>query len=127
MSAWMVSDLQFSAVINKMVEFDIILEKDIVKIGQMLVDENIKSLVSRYGKGEQKENEHSYTHTNLIVTDEQAFKFSHCIRYQSCEHDTWKTSNTCGFLITLEKVIEKKLNKTSKQLSESWDKLAWSI
>jgi len=131
MSAYMVSDLHISAVINKMVEMELINKSNINKVGQMIVDENINSLVARYGEAEKAENSHTFQfieNEETQVSDIQAHKLAHCIEYQSCEHDQWKDSKAFRTLDKLCKAIEKKTNRSYKTLRDKdWNGLLWSM
>lgn len=83
------------------------------QLGQMLWDENIKSVKCRYS-GESVETlpgseggSHVYRfrdrfrQTGAFYTVQVA-KAIHCLNYQSCEHDGWEASDAHAFLKVLE-------------------------
>ena len=126
MSAWMVCDKQISVVINKAIELGIIEKKDAQRIGQTIVNNNVKSLVSRYGNRELN-NKHKFQHHDIIdlsLSLVQAHKYARSINYQCCEYRTWKNSSSYKFLKTLSEVIESKFTMTCEELE---DTITWSL
>ena len=126
MSAWMVSDEQISAVISTALKINIISVKDIKRIGQNIVNANVKSLVARYGKREEQ-NKHKFGYiVPKEISKEQCYKYARCIAYQCCEYDTWKNSKAYIFIDSLCKAIEADLGKTYEQLADELSQLNWS-
>ena len=122
----MVSDIQISAVIATALKMNIILEEEINRIGQNIVNANVKSLVDRYGKDELS-NKHKFVYTvSKDISIEQCYKYAHCIEYQCCEYSTWKNSKAYKFLHSFCKAIESDLGKTYNQISKEWNHLYWS-
>ena len=126
MSAWMVSDIQISAVIATALKMNIILEEEINGVGQNIVNANVKSLVYRYGE-EELLNKHKFVYTvSKDISKEQGYKYAKCIDYQCCEYPTWKNSKAYKFINQLCKSIESDLGKTYDQILKEWDNLNWS-
>lgn len=90
-------------------------------LGQMLWDANLKSINARYpdtvGKPENVPGligeTYIYSHSHPWRIDEislvQAFKAIGCLRYQSCEYDSWEKSEACRLLECLESALIKML------------------
>ncbi len=82
------------------------------EIGQMLWDENIKSIHARYpDTTEHPENMpgpigenfvFSFRHDSQEINPVQVIKLCHSYSYQSCEHEEWETSEAKGFIEALE-------------------------
>ena len=83
-----------------------------VKIGQMLWDENIKSVLCRY-PDDTKETAPGPSGENYVfdirMTDHwmefdptQVIKSCDCYAYQSCEHEEWPTSEAHAFIDSLK-------------------------
>ncbi len=126
MSAWMVSDAQISAVISTALKMNLISVKDIKRIGQNIVNANVKSLVTRYGKSEEQ-NKHKFGYiVTKQICKEQGYKYARCIAYQCCEYSTWKNSKAYMFIDSLCKAIEADLGKTYDQLADEWSEFNWS-
>jgi hypothetical protein len=79
-----------------------------VKVGQMLWDENIKSVLCRYPE-DTKETAPGPCGENYVfaLSDNapwlefdpvQVLKACDCYEYQSCEHDEWKSSEAFDFI-----------------------------
>lgn len=76
-------------------------------VGQMLLDENVKSVMHRYEDSEitdlpGKCNAEwlipfEYRHTHDIPAAVEAIKITRCLDYQSCEHPEWETSQAKAF------------------------------
>ena len=126
MSAYMVDDKQISAVLNTALKMNLIQIKDIKRIGQNIVNANVKSLVARYGKRDLS-NKHKFRYfVTKRISKVQAHKYAHCIDYQCCEYKTWKKSKAYKFLNSLCKAIEDEFEMTYKQVSEElWEGLNW--
>jgi hypothetical protein len=84
----------------------------LTEAGQMLWDENRKSINARYpdcvGDDENLPGpigeSFVYVHRHnpcWSIDPVQVIKSCHCLRYQSCEHDAWEDSAACAFLDSL--------------------------
>lgn len=80
------------------------------KLGQMLWDENVKSVRYRYGEdrdlpGPVDQNftygRHKAFPSSLEVKHIEVIKACNCYSYQSCEHDEWETSEAKAFIDAL--------------------------
>ena len=98
------------------------------QVGQMLLDENIKSVSYRY-KDSQLTDLPSRTDTEYLIPFEhhfthripspiEAIKITHCYDYQSCEHPEWKTSEAKVFCDSL---IDVKLSELPGYDAAPWD------
>jgi len=125
MSAWMVCDKQISAVLHTAIEMGIIPQKDAKRIGQTIVNANVKSLFVRYGDNS---NKHRFCFKRVPkISKKQAHKYAHCIAYQCCEYNTWKKSKGNKFLMLLCAKIEENYGLTYKEVTEKlWEGLHWS-
>lgn len=67
--------------------------------GQMLLDENLKSINARYP--DMTGVAGSYKHNRVLFSDEldrvQVIKSVHCYQYQACEHAGWGDSEAKSF------------------------------
>jgi hypothetical protein len=52
---------------------------------------------------------HSNARTVRHLTSAEAFKCVHCLRYQSCEHDEWESSEAHSFLQALSEMLAHRL------------------
>lgn len=84
------------------------------RVGQMLWDENLKSIHARYPDTIEKPDNipgvigevYVYAHSRPYRLDQidfvQLLKAIHCLKYQFCEHDEWQRSQAYAFLRALE-------------------------
>lgn len=124
MSAWMCSDSHFDALLtyalahggvefsNPKTNHTTITADNVDAIGQILVDENVRSLVSRYGE-DMMENGHRYTFEPFphLLNDGEAYKTAACADYQSCESDDYNTTPAQAILMALVAVTEKRVGR----------------
>jgi len=84
-----------------------------VRVGNMLWQENIKSVSTRYPKGIQKTRTKPIGETFVFGDDDvhvafaeyrpsQVLKSCHCYEEQSCEHEGWNISEAHSFIRALE-------------------------
>ena len=83
------------------------------QVGQMLWNENIKSIEGRYpgteGKPENMPGKcdgmliycHSYGNWPGVIDPVQVLKAIDCYQYQSCEHEEWEASEAHAFIAAL--------------------------
>jgi hypothetical protein len=99
MSAFIVSKKTIDYIVSAYVKFADVFtvgsDFDPDKIGQMLWDENHKSVNYRYGE---KSKAPKYKFSKIADVDPVvAIKQVHCLDYQSCEHDGWEKSQAFKF------------------------------
>ena len=130
MSAWMVSDRQIAVIVNKAIELGYFPEREACLWGQRFVDENVRSLVARYGEQEQAENAHDYRDfPHLKVDNLQAYKYVLCLDYQSCEHTGWETSKPYDLLQSMLAALELRIGSTREKItgSKEYRDCKWDI
>ena len=66
-------------------------------VGQMLWDENAKSVNARYPRDSQTVGTYTHHYCNLPVRSVEVLKALDCYEYQSCEHDGWESSDAHAF------------------------------
>lgn len=75
-----------------------------VEVGQMLLDENNKSVNFRYSEdkaGEVFTSAHLQRRHNIEPL--QVIKACDAFEYQACEHKTWRESQACAFITSLRR------------------------
>lgn len=101
------------------------------KVGQMLWDENLKSINARYpdtiGNNENIPGKigetYIYAHSKTWGGDQypfdpvQVIMSIRCLRYQSCEHDNWEDSEAHAFL---EALLSHAINKLPGMDKAKW-------
>jgi hypothetical protein len=126
MSAYMVSDEQISAVLDTAIAMKLIAPRDFKRIGQNIVNANVKSLVARYGKRELSNKRKFGYIVTKDISKVQGHKYAHCIMYQCSEYNTWKKSKAYKFLMLLCAKIEATYGMTYKEVSTKlWEGLNW--
>lgn len=91
MSAWLCSDRHVATIANALITYKIV-KDDPQWVSQQLYNENVKSLVARYGD-EEKKNKRTVELTIPAPTNfAQLTMAVSSYRYQTCEHKGWKTS-----------------------------------
>lgn len=70
------------------------------KTGQILINENFKSVNYRYNESHQPYQYKFQQISNIDVI--QALKAIHCLEYQSCEHKNWNRSKAKKILNTIK-------------------------
>jgi hypothetical protein len=85
------------------------------QLGQMLVDENVASVATRYPDTNPDEGDlpgpidayymgpYVYADPRKDLTPGEVFRAIDCLDYQSCEHDGWRASEAFAFLTSLRK------------------------
>ncbi len=68
------------------------------KVGQILWDANVKSMIVRYGKGISAETYKHPRDPEARVENVQVLKAVLCMDYQSCESDDWESSEAHAIL-----------------------------
>jgi hypothetical protein len=108
MSAWIVSKEHIDRIVSAAVAADVISVAAANAAGRMLWRENLLSVSHRYpsdtGNGDRPgpiDFKDSDVDTYVweptdIITGNALRKTLACLRYQSCEHDGWPTSEACG-------------------------------
>ena len=115
MSAFVVSDSTFNAIITGGIFHGLLEGKRPQAILKSLVTENYKSVNYRYGE---KQNALVHTFKIHTVSDIQLLKSIECLGYQSCEHDTWESSDAYQFLDELKAKVYQSLGITEAEKRE---------
>ena len=103
-------------------------DETIDSIGQMLLDENVKSVMYRY-KDSQLTDLPGKTDAEYIIPFKyivelsslsgiQIIKLIQCLEYQSCEHPEWKTSEAYAFL---EALIRRQFDRIPGYDDAKWE------
>jgi hypothetical protein len=125
MSAFLVSDEQVSIILNGASEIGLISDIMLPDFGQLLINENIESVLFRYKNEKREDYAHEYAHDYSLKADiEQVYKFAKCFDYQACEHDGYKDSCAKKIIDHLCAKIEKETPNFSKE--NAMNKGSWS-
>lgn len=98
-------------------------------LGQLLVDENVRSVSYRYDGlddlpgpvTEYWRNPYDYEDPLYTLTPGEVFAAIDCLDYQSCEHDEWRKSEAFAFLETLRNAYCRKLSGDAPlSFDEEW-------
>lgn len=118
MSAYIVNDNTINAVLGFADKYD--LDDfdcgDLSALGQLLVDENYRSVNHRYGEGDTP---HSFVYSRYTVPATTALQHLSCIEYQLCEPKDWETTLAFRLCARLRK------NMVGRLLSELGAEHAW--
>jgi hypothetical protein len=128
MAAFMCSDLHISSLVNAAAQHE--LDQPFgfrdrttePEAFALLVQENAKSIVARYGKrpaGEMIRSSHRYISGTPALSAIAVIKLAHCYDYQSCEHDGWGTSEAKKWIDLLIAALVYKI--------PGYDKAEWAI
>lgn len=88
-------------------------------VGQMLADENYRSVNHRYAEDEDPEGFFAFDRAPVSVDPVQALKAIRCYEYQSCEHPEWENSEARAFCDALRLRMINKL--------PGYEEAAWEI
>ena len=102
MSAFIVSQKHIQYLITAAIDYQVIV-RDSEQTGQLLWDENVKSVNYRYPTDPQER--YIYHHKPFCVPPINpiiVIKQCHCYAYQSCEHPEWETSEAKRLIDALE-------------------------
>lgn len=110
MSAFVVCEEHIHALLYAAIHFDRYHGRDRMekadKIGQMLLNENCRSVAARYrGADDSYFGRYQYRKPVKVPTIIGALKAIDCLEYQSCEHDGWNESEAKRFLEDLRKTL----------------------
>ncbi len=89
------------------------------KIGQILWDANVKSMIVRYGRGISAETYEHPQDPEARVYNAQVLKAVACLDYQSCESDDWETSEARAILEAIKSAAITSL--------PGYDEAEWSL
>lgn len=91
------------------------------QIGQILLDENVRSLVARYGEGDAKQ-AHTIDMGKIYydANPDELIKMARGYAYQACESDDWKTTEAHGLIESLQEHL-------LGIISESVDHRFWAL
>jgi hypothetical protein len=103
-------------------------DETIDTIGQMLLDENVKSVMYRYSDSQLTDLPGKTNAEYLIpfkyevelssLSGIQIIKLIQCLEYQSCEHPEWKTSEAYAFL---EALIRRQFERIQGYDDAQWE------
>lgn len=135
MSAFIVDDIHINAMVSYAIEHRIRFwnptAKDSVEIttfnaeeiGRILLDENVRSVCHRYSdiENDVKDTAAGYVFKYFAtpLTAVEALKACHCLDYQCCETDDWKTTLACRIVATIESHAARRV--------PSYDAAPWNI
>lgn len=128
MSAFIVTKTHIDAIVTTISSQTCYSVKELVKnyqanfdlIGQILWNENYKSVNYRYNENEPNP---TYFFSYKFVNLGQSLKAIDCLNYQSCEHPDYEKSEAKNILNTLGKVLLGKM----KELNTEYQKAEWLI
>jgi hypothetical protein len=96
--------------------------ENVTQIGEMLRDQNIKSVDARYDDDPSMLpawTAEPYHWDSVPVSPLQAFKAIHCYAYQACEDSAWGQSDAKQFCDALERALVRSL--------PGYDEAAWAL
>ena len=92
------------------------------KVGQVLVNENFKSVNRRY---KEQEDSYEYEYEDVYMDDKNnlysLYKALRCLDYQSCECDDYEKTTAYYINNSAQKDIERQLNKSSTEIIDSYE------
>ena len=144
MSAWMCSEAHFNALLTYAVAMDVTFQdprtnhtaitlETASAIGQIMVDENVRSLISRYGADREEERfAFAFTAYPHILTAPEAQCVVNCLEYQSCESRDWSTTLAAVILAAIEAKVISVLGSNEKERwtavqKREYDACPWGI
>lgn len=102
MSAYVVNDNTINTILGFADEYDLnafdVKTKD--DLGQILLDENYRSVNYRYGEDATPE---TYAYSRYTVKTLEALQYLSCLEYQSCETPDWETTQAFRLCARLRK------------------------
>jgi hypothetical protein len=125
MSAFMCSDLHISSLVNAAAQHELnqpFARRTEPEAFALLVQENAKSIVARYGKRGVEGmigGSHRYIGGTPALSAVAVIKLAHCYDYQSCEHDGWGMSEAKKWIDLLIAALVYEI--------PGYDKAPWSI
>ena len=143
MSAWIVSRETIGAIVGSVetIEYDfngVHNMRDHQVAGQILWDENIRSVLCRYPYCSIEDapgpigEDYKFLDGDVITgeyTDIQIFKCIQCLDYQSCETNDWKQTEAYAILDTIKKEIIERIGMSEDEINElsEYDQAEWGI
>jgi hypothetical protein len=119
MSAFICNDSHVTALAVYAARHRILGRSDANQIGELLHAENITSVNYRYGEGTKPHFAMCEWAAFHPFSQVQIIKAARCLRYQSCEHPGWETSDAC-------KLLEEIIGRNTGDLP-GYDEAAWEI
>jgi hypothetical protein len=107
LSAWIVGNNLVAAIVKLSERHDQYMGEDLATgqaLGQMLMDENDKSINYRYA-GDANANTYVDELVGRLPTPVEGLKILACYSYQSCEHPAWESSGSYEFIQRLRSVL----------------------
>jgi hypothetical protein len=134
MSAYIVSNTHINALVTFAIDARVsfyfanerteITARNAAEIGRALMDENVRSVATRYRSGITREeqtagNDYLFKRFNTPLTPVEAIKACHNLSYQSCETDDWEATKAHRILDAIQ-------DKAVTQLP-GYEKAPWGI
>ena len=97
-------------------------------IGQILWDENYKSVNARYS-GKDEAPKYVFTTPEKPYSLYEAYKNCRCYNYQSCESENYNTTHACVINEVIMTTIERCLEMTKEEIQKmpEYEKADWGI
>lgn len=110
MSAFTVNQAHIDALVLAGVQYRIVdaLPDTMAELGQLLWDENYRSVNYRYSESEHAPEYRDPPRRGIIgrrLVDAAIAKAVHCYEYQSCEHPEWRDSKAAQFCDALKAAV----------------------
>lgn len=130
MSAYIVSPTDITLLVNALHHYGVVQDHQPTTLGQLLWEENVRSVNTRYDDNEACE---TYCHLSNTIAglDEPAFVLKQVrhYRYQSCEHDTWEESEAYYLMHLLEQALCRILKQDPEAVvkTSAYDNAPWGL
>lgn len=105
MSAWIVHENHINAMVWFAIDNDLIGNETPDKFGQMLWDENYKSVNARYNEKDKAPKFEYHPPVKVPASPEAYAAIFGCYDYQTCEHDGYKKSRAFKFVDWARKML----------------------
>ena len=124
MSAWIVSKKHIDVLVAAA---DLPTQAERNELGQLLWDENHKSVNYRYTE-QRPTPRYTFTAPPAPLNTPTILKQINCLDYQSCEHEGWGSSKAFAWLKKLEEMLVP-ANQTAAQMEATpeYNKAPWGI
>ena len=118
MSCFIVSKKHIDSMVSKTDRATTREQKTLNKLGQILWDENRKSVSHRYSEQTDFDT-YKYESPEKELTPIEVIKLCHCYNYQSCEHPKWEGSKAQN--------LSQNIEDNCIYLIEGYDNAKWAI
>ena len=92
-------------------------------VGRELLSENVRSVCHRYPDATPDAETYTFQRFAIPLTPIEALKASHCLDYQSCEHDEWQESLAYATLQDINRACWTKILHGNAE----YDRAPWGI